>query len=89
MARSTQTNATNEQESTAETSLIGIDAEGSEHRWVHHRQQVRVQRPDETVDVYGAESVSAWCEIVDKQLGWVRCHARMSTAELIAEGLQA
>ena len=72
----------------AQTSLIGIDAEGSEHRWDHTHRRVRVQRPDETVDFYGAESPEAWCEIVDDQLGWTVCHARLSTAELVARGFQ-
>jgi len=73
---------------TDQTSLIGIDAEGSEHRWDHRNGSVRVQRPDETVDHYGAESVSAWCEIVEKQCGWTVCHAQMTLAELIARGFQ-
>lgn len=87
MSRSDSPSALRGQNDDAQTSLIGIDAEGSEHRWMHGKQQVRVQRPDETVDHYGAESVDAWCEIVADQLGWTVCHARLSMPELIARGL--
>ena len=89
MSRRDSTSALRGQETDARTSLIGIDAEGSEHRWDHTHGRVRVQRPDETVDYHGAESVSAWCDVVEQQCGWAACHARMSTAELIAEGLKA
>lgn len=78
------TNATPTQNSSDMTSLIGTDAEGSEHRFVHHRGVVRVERPTGDVDEYGCESIDAWCDVVDDACGWDVCHYRMSTWEILA-----
>ena len=87
MARSIRQSASADQEPNGMTSLIGIDAEGSEHRYIHHRDTVRVERPDGTVDTYGCESVDAWCDVVENACGWETCHARMSLYDHIVAAI--
>ena len=87
MERSIRQSASADHEPNGMTSLIGIDAEGSEHRYDHHRDVVRVERPDGTTDEYGTESISAWCDIVDDACGWDVCHYRMSTWEILAHNV--
>jgi len=70
MARSIRQSASADQEPNGMTSLIGTDAEGSEHRYDHLRNVVRVERPNGTVDTYGCESIEAWVDVVEGQLGW-------------------
>lgn len=79
------TNARTTQKTDAQMSLIGIDAEGSRHYWLHHQNSVRVERPDGAVDHYGCESSDDWQSTVADQLGWARLHAAESNAELLAE----
>lgn len=53
------------------TSLIGIDAEGSEHRYDHRRGAVLVIRPGDVENsTYGVESADAWAETVAEMTGW-------------------
>ncbi|AUV81234.1 hypothetical protein C2R22_05815 [Salinigranum rubrum] len=70
MQRSIRQSASADHEPTG-TSLIGIDAEGSEHRFDHQRNAVLVIRPGEADNsTYGCESVDAWAEKVADACGW-------------------
>lgn len=87
MARSIRQSASADQEPNG-TSLIGIDAEGSKHRYDHRRGVVRVIRPGDVENsTYGTESVSAWVDVVADACGWDDLRYGESLATTIGRAL--
>lgn len=74
------------------TDLIGIDADGAEHRWHAPTREIILMQPDETrqraplADMRG-DTLDDYCNVVDEECGWTVCHYWLSTAELVARGL--